>query len=263
MFEVAVRPTRAFLGTVLDRRYWDHLIIHKDKFTKRLPAPLVLALVCGHVKGKLRCPENLTIVLIHSHDHETIMEKSLRYVGIDDFVVLKTKNAGPWRHTHKITRFLEYLESGLCKTEYILFADSDDAVLRDDPAKAITYLQEASCKMLVSSTRADYFPCMPDAKTFAERDAAASGYPNRFLNSGVFIGYPKFIREVYSAASRYVTDDDLTRAEFKRLQAEDKLCERLPDFPLGVGSDQNILRYLFPRLHPDLKIDYAQRLALR
>jgi hypothetical protein len=65
------------------------------------------------------------------------MEKSLRYVGIENFTVLRPPINGPWVHTVKISAVSSYLKSGACKTEYLLFCDSDDAVLRDDPKKAI------------------------------------------------------------------------------------------------------------------------------
>jgi len=263
MFDGVREQTRILRETLEKRKRWDSLVVHKGRYTNQLPAPLVLAAVCGQVKGKLRCPANLTIVLIHTHDDETIMEKSLRYVGIDEFVVLQANPEGAWHGTKKITALLEYLKAGRCETEYLLFLDSDDAVLRDDPAKAIVYLQQAACSMLVSSTTFRDFSCMPEVKTFSEEDAIANGYPGRFLNSGVFVGTPAFIREVYAEAAQYVTDDELTRAEYRRLRKEKALEARLPDFPRGIGSDQHLLRYLFPKFHPEMQIDYAQRLAWR
>jgi hypothetical protein len=263
MFDGLREHGRIFRETLARRKQWDSLVVHKGRYTNQLPARLVLGTICGHVKGQLSCPTNLTIVLIHTHDHETIMERCLRYVGIDEFVVLRAEREGPWHGTKKIKALLEYLESGRCETDYLLFLDSDDAVLRDDPAKALAYLQESGCSMLISSTTFRDFSCMPEVKTFSENDAAMNGYPGRFLNSGVFVGTPAFIRDVYSEAAQYITDDELTRDEYRRLRKEKSLEERLPDFPRGIGSDQNLLRYVFPKFHPEMQIDYAQRLAWR
>ena len=70
------------------RKTWPYLTVHKRSLTK-LPASLVVPLLCGHRKGALRCPPNLTIVLVHNYAAEPIMETSLRYVGIERYVVLK------------------------------------------------------------------------------------------------------------------------------------------------------------------------------
>lgn len=82
-----------------------------------------------------------------------IMELSLRYVGITDYHVLKLKASEPWRQTKKISIVLNDLKSAGCKTDYILYCDSNDAVLRGNPAKAIRDLEEENCDLLFSRTK--------------------------------------------------------------------------------------------------------------
>jgi hypothetical protein len=136
----------------LKRHTWDYPVIHRRELTESPPS-LVIPLLCGHVKGKLRCPPDLTILLVHNYEDEPIMQQSLRYVGIKNFTALKPQTNGPWCHTNKLVAIFDYLNSGACKTEYIFFCDSSDAILRDDPGKAIRYLKEENCDMLFSRTK--------------------------------------------------------------------------------------------------------------
>ena len=68
---------------------------------------------------------------------------------------------------------------------------------------------------------------------------------------------------VLQAGAEYVTENDLTFGEWRRLAWEGSLGQRLANFPHGVGSDQIIFRYLHPQFYPRMKVDYASRLALR
>ena len=150
------------------RHTWNHLIIHRPKLTGNPPS-LVLPLLCGHVKGKLRYPPELTLLLVHNYEFLPIMELSLRYVGINNYTVLKSPVDGHWRQSNKPVAILNYLKSGSCKTEYILFCDSSDAVLRDDPGKAIRYLEEENCDLLFSRTKfKGGYECIPHIKAWAD-----------------------------------------------------------------------------------------------
>lgn len=240
----------------------DCVVVHHGWLTKQ-PAMLLLPLLCNHVKGKLRCPSDMTIVLVHNYRRRPMMEKSLRYAGIKDFVVLRPRPRGPWNGAAKLLPLLQYLSSDSCPTEYVLYCDSRDCVLRADPAAAIECLRNEDCDLLLSSTR---FPggyeCMPQIKRWSDAVVAECGYEQRYLNAGVFVGRTTFVRQVLEAASEYVTEQDLSRRELDRRILGGSLRERLPGFPQGVGSDQIILRYLHPRFYPRMKIDYRGRLAL-
>lgn len=245
------------------RREWEYLSIHKRSLTK-LPSSLVLPLLCGHVKGKLNCPPEITILLIHNYKKEPIMEKSLRYVGIENFVVLRVAFNGAWHNTLKLSELKKFLDSDRCKTEYILFFDSDDVVLRDEPEKAIRYLQEEDCDLLFSSTSAKGgYECIPHIQEWTDQIANKNGHDRLYINSGVYIAKTSFLRKVMDSAIEYITEHDLSRDEYRELRQKESLCERLSSFPKGVGSDQVILRYLHPRFYPRMKIDYKGRLALR
>lgn len=245
------------------RRTWNHLVIHLRKFTGISPS-LLLPTICGHVKGKLCCPPELTILLVHNYEYEPIMVKSLRYTGIENFTVLKPQTSGPWRHSTKLVTIRNYLNSVSCKTEYILFCDSNDAVLRDDPGKAIRYLEEENCDLLFSRTKfKGGYECIPHIKTWADQLAKQHDSSGWYINSGVYIVRTHFYRQVLEAAMTYITEDDLPGKVYGKLRRDGGLGERLPEFPKGCGSDQVIFRYLHSQFYPQIKIDYQGRLALR
>ncbi len=239
------------------------LTIHSRPLTK-LPSFLVLPLLCGDVRGNLRCPDEITILLIHNYKKESIMEKSLRYVGIENFVVSRVEFKGSWFHTLKLLELKKFLDSDVCKTEYILYCDSDDVVLIGRLEQAIQWLQEEDCDMLLSNTTfKGGYECMPHIKKWTDQIADESGYHQLYINAGVFFSKTSFLREVIDTAMEYITDNDLSFQEYIRLRQQGSLCKKLPSFPKGIGCDQVILRYLHPRFYPRMKIDYKDRLAIR
>lgn len=256
-FKVLVQPF------CRQRIKWSCPVIHIRRLTK-LPSFVSLPLLCGRSKGKLRCPPELTILLIHNYKKEPIMEKSLRYVGIGNFVVMTPIFDGAWSNAIKMIELGKFLNSDACKTKYVLFCDSDDAVLRDDPGKAIRFLKEENCDLLFSNTNWDgAYEGMPQVRKWADQNADENGRNRCYLNSGVYIGKSEFLREVVDSVVEYITDHDLTREEYWDMCDYGYHYERLPEFPKGVGSDQVILRYLHPKFYPRMKIDYKGKLAIR
>jgi hypothetical protein len=164
----------------------------------------------------------------------------------------------------KLLELKKYLDSGACKTKYVLYVDSDDAVLRGDPAKAIRYLKEVNCDFLLADTGWESgYECMPDVKIWADQRAREHGRSHAYINAGVFIAESQFLSEVVDASMKYISDDDFPSEEYWRILDEGNLCEHLPEFPKGVGCDQEILRYMNPRFYPRMQVDYAARLSIR
>ena len=65
------------------RNTMNHLIIHRDKLVNNPPS-LILSLLCGPVKGKLRCPPELTLLLIHNYEYLTKMD----YVSVMSALII-------------------------------------------------------------------------------------------------------------------------------------------------------------------------------
>jgi hypothetical protein len=243
----------------------DAMILHNGRF-KSMPAGVLIPLFCRSKRGRLTKPANLTILLVHNRPWKTLIERNLDYLGIEDYSVIRMAPDVPWRHTARLTAVLDYLRSGRCTTEYVLWCDCDDALIRDDPQKAIDLLEGAGCEMLVSSTAYAAYHGMPELKkaaiATAPPEALQSKRPRIHPNAGVFVARRVFLQDYLEEAQRYVTDQDLPIERVNRM-ADDELLRTLPAFPRGVGCDQTILRYLLPRFGGRIKIDYASRLALR
>ncbi|MCP5098255.1 MAG: hypothetical protein GY943_22120 [Chloroflexi bacterium] len=245
-----------------ERRKWDSVIVHNGRFTQ-IPPTIAMPLLCGHIKDAVQCPDNLTIVLIHNYKNTPLMEESLRYAGIDNYVVLKPDYEGEWRDSIKFTTMYHYLQSGACQTEFLLHVDARDAFLRADPQKAITYLQELNCDCLFSVESASYgYECTPEVKAWANQNTVAHGYQALYINSGVYIGRTKFLEKLLQETMRYITPTDFSRAEFRKHLFAGTLCNALPDYPKGVGSDQQIVRWLHPHFYPRMQCDYEGRLTV-
>lgn len=137
----------AYFGRV---RWQNVVVVHDPRFLS-LPPQLALWLIAGHVKGKLRCPNNMTIVLVHDYTTLPLAEQSLRYVGIDTYIVLRPQYEGRYVHTLKLKTILDYLLSDACTTDYIFYVDSRDVFFRAAPSNAIHALQAQNCDLLFST----------------------------------------------------------------------------------------------------------------
>jgi len=265
LYNALALPTR-LARLALKRKAYTALVVHDAAITRGLPPKLLVDVLCAPNAGRFRRPDNLTILLVHNRPEKTLMEISLDYLGIHDYTVLRVPRDQPWRHTQRIGAVRDYLRSGACTTEYVLFADCDDALMRDDPARAIELLQAAGCDMLISSTAYARYRNMPDEKarteSFAPQPLRGQSKPRIHLNAGVYIARVAFLADYLAEAAKYVTDNDLPSGALTDM-SDAEVLRRLPDFPRGIGSDQTIMRYLFPRFYPRMKIDYDHALALR
>ena len=215
------------------------------------------------LKGAFKAHPDLTFATVHNYAEPSLFEQSLSHLGIRDCCdVLKPAKGATWRGTLKIELILGYLDATQCKTELLMVCDARDVVLRQSPQIIVEVFKEYECDLLFMSTRyPGGYMCMPKVKEWADNI-----YPGRYLNAGVYIGRPDFIFEVLTGATKYLVEDPITGEEQKALGrgiSDTRLCERLPDYPRGISSDQHILRFLHPKYFPRMKIDYTNRLAWR
>ena len=195
-----VGPCISVLQILIYRHQWTALVIHQPKFTK-LPAFISIPLLCGHVKGKLHCPPDLAILLVHDYEDQPIMERSLHYAGIDGFVVWRPTDAGPWRNTRKLIALHEYLTGGACQAEYVLYCDAADAVIRDDPGKAIDLLKDHDCDMLLSCSRkGEPYYLFPEVQEWTDALAEEAGSKGLYINAGVWVAKTAFLTELVERA---------------------------------------------------------------
>ena len=237
------------------------LVLHESRFTKGISPNILIPMLCWPNKGRFRKPDNLAILLLHNRDYKTILEQSLDYLGIEGYSVIRPHlPRGIWRNTLKIRAALDFARH--CAEEYILYVDSDDAIMVGDPQRAIELLQDSGGEMLFSTTKARSYQLMPEREAWFRQladDAGWSRARNVNINSGVYVARREPLIEILEAVAEYVTDDDLSPEEFK-VKRE---ARTMPEFPLGCGSDQNIFRFLYPRFADIMRIDYAAKLAVR
>ena len=213
-------------------------------------------------------PENLTILTcrnsgdmddriipsLSGYNKTSILESSLNYLGIDNLVILRDDRL-PWRNTFKIENIHNYLQSGECKTEYLMYCDAIDVIFKDDPQEVINIFKTFNCEMLFMSTHStDGYNCMPDIKQWADTIPDSN---KRYMNSGVYIGKTKFIKKFFEEAIKYIQPHGVTMGEYKNYLNSNPI-----NYPIG-SQDQDIFRFIQPKFYPDLQIDYKNLMAYR
>ena len=158
-----------------------------------------------------------------------LLERSLAHLGVPCTVV--GRGLERWANSrHKPTTLL----AGLCaaETEYVLYADSRDAIVLDDPAIALErFLERFDCDLLFGADRLNW-PPLEQFRRFEDGVSASRGSDFRYLNGGAWIGRTRFARELFLEAAGH-----LPAAE-------------APD------SEQGVLKSLFQRHYPRVQLDY-------
>ncbi len=241
-----------------------HVVVHKRLLRDGFPGWLVVRLLCGGVRGRVVCPPELTLVTVHNRDGETLFERSARYLGMP-CIVARVPPATPWRHTLKITALLDLVRKQP-PTEYLLFCDADDCVIRDDPRRAIQLLEASGADLLFSDSVNDtFYEFMPEVRDWVDRVVPADPAWGAYLGAGVFVARWDFLEGYLSEAASYVRSPDDPDAP-----PPIAWDPRFPDsiiaterFPHGVDDDEAIHRFLQPRHHPRVQVDWSGKLALR
>lgn len=206
-------------------------------------------------------PQGLTVVLAHNRESHTILERSLIKAGIFDYEVARIDPNLKWRHVLKVLALYELLKNMKKKTEYVLYIDSDDAVIRDNPVKSVEILKQQDCEILFSISKwAKGYHRNKESKHWAKKLAMDSGKPGYFLNSGVYVGRRESVIELYEAMIPYIPNS----SENYYPETFDCVLSKKPvRLPKDKDSDQRLFRYLHPRFHPRLKLDFDHKLAFR
>lgn len=233
-------------------------ITHRTKYAEKQWEEMLSS---GDKKGKYRCPDGLTIVTCHNYEEETLLEKNLKYLGIEGLVVLKGGDT-PWRSVCKVDLVLDWIAKQRTLPAYLMVCDARDVIIRDDPRKIIEIFESMDCELVFNSTMfKGGWMCMPDKFEWYRRNV----YKGRYLNAGVYIGRPGFISCVLKRALNFIGPDSISDDEYFFLGRGNKntrLCEHLPDYPRG-STDQDIFRYIHSEFYPGMKVDCDNQLVYR
>jgi len=124
------------------------LVLHHNVYTDETPN-ILIPMFCWPNRGRFSRPKNLAIMLVHNRDYKTRLEQSLDYLGIQGYSVVRPcLPRGEWTHSVKIPAFLSFAQS--CEEDYILYIDSDDAILLGDPQRALGLLRKSGAEILLN-----------------------------------------------------------------------------------------------------------------
>ena len=232
-------------------------VIHKDMGGYQLATRKLDYLIKNNIyKDKFKKPYDLLIVTVSTYSEPTILEKSLIHLGIKDFVILN-EQMNKWNFFYKIKWLNNYLSNRKFKEKYLLFLDSRDAILQDNPQKIIDLFLKKKCKLLFNATEFDqdfWKKCNhwwhDDVKNIIKLNDpndyyhyCKKNFANNnpvFLNSGGFIGELEYIKKTF-------------------LFIEDNTPSNVA---LNFTSDQPLINNYLP-LFPEIKIDYTFEVFFR
>jgi hypothetical protein len=206
----------------------------------------------GSLKNAFTKPDELAIFTAHNYDKKSLFERNLEFLGITDFDVIHI-DLKPWNHTKRLAYFLNYLIND-CRNDIVLYCDSDDVVIRDNPSKILDIFKSFNTDLLYNSTSYMHgYKCMPDTFKWANLI-----HPKRYLNGGAFIGKRELLIDVLTHCCKYVAENPPSTKYFYNNE-----LEFINKFPYGIGCDQPLLRFLEPQYYPKLLIDSKNLLFYR
>lgn len=175
--------------------------------------------------------EGLTILTWNNgHRDMGVLERSLDHLGIP--YVVTGQGVDDWVNSRDKPRLTRDALATI-DTPFVMGVDSGDAVVVDDPSHLVRWLDERfACDLVFSADKINW-PNMKVFKEFEDTLPGAESSDYRYLNGGVWIGRTEFCRRFFTEA-----------------------CET-PLTPIRPESEQGILKQLFPRHHPRVKLDYT------
>jgi hypothetical protein len=205
------------------------IVIHAHGVMRHKPAwPPIRDAVFAAPPRTLRAVPELTLITCNNgHEAMGLFEASVARLGLRAEVY--GHGIDPWVNARDKPRVLAAALAAI-QTEFVLYADSRDAVLLDDPRLALERLP-AGCDFWLGGDRINW-PALPAFRTFERALPGAAESEFKYLNGGAWLGRTAFVREVFAEAAAMPPLDDV------------------PD------SEQGILKTLFPRHVPRMQLDY-------
>jgi len=210
------------------------------------------------LQGQLQRPADLDVVLCTTRATKQYTEKSLEYLGIDDFVVLG-RHLEDWKHIYKLKLIVDHIKKNP-QPGLLLHLDAPDVLVMGDLQAAVDHFHaDFECDLLFGAEKNS----APGSKTagdimqseveficrIEQFEEASYQAPFQYLNAGCFIGRKEYILDVFSEALR-------TRKQMK-------LSSRLGWRGCGgymYNDDQLVLRELHRKHYPRIQIDHGNRI---
>lgn len=193
--------------------------------------PIIREYFFGSEKRSVKECKDLTIITCNNgHEAMGLFESSLAHLGLD--CVVKGAGIEKWVNSvHKPPLLLEAAEEA--RTPYILYVDSRDAILMDDP-QILVDRYEAMFKDngIVFSADLLSWPTLPEFTRFERSLPGAADTDFKYLNGGVWMGKTEFCRKFWARALE------------------------TPPVEARKDSEQGILRRVFQEFVPSATMDY-------
>lgn len=206
------------------------------------------------LKGQLRRPADLDIVLCTTKTEKQYTEKILEYLGIDEFTVLG-RGLKTWRHICKLELIVDHIRRhpgpGL-----LLHLDAPDVLIIGDLHPAVEFFRaDQKCDLLLGAEK-NSAPGSRTTRNIKDSEVRflsrieqfeESNYPPPFrhLNAGCFIGRKEAMLELFTEALQ-------SRMTWK-------LDSRLHHGDHMYNDDQLVLRELHRQHFPRIQIDHGNQ----
>lgn len=181
-------------------------------------------------------PANSEVTVItcnNGHQSMGLLERSAEHLGISYRVY--GQGIHPWQNARdKPPVLFEALQE--IDTPYVLYADSRDAILIDDPAKAVRRFREQfQVRLLFGADRINW-PPIRSFQLYENKLAEGETSEFKYINGGAWIGETAFCREFFKKAM------------------ETGPAAQAPE------SEQGILKKLLPQFEGEVAMDYRCRI---
>ncbi|HEY6139357.1 MAG TPA: hypothetical protein VI670_16465 [Thermoanaerobaculia bacterium] len=176
-------------------------------------------------------PDDLTVLTCNNgHDSMGLLERSLDRLGVP--YVVTGQGIDPWVNARDKPRSI-LQAAWTVRTTYLLYADSRDAIVLDDPRIALErFRTQFRCDLVFGADRINW-PPLERFREFEDAVAGEAAQDFRYLNGGVWIGRTEFCREFFADAAA------------------------TPPLPEMEVAEQGILKQLFPKYYPKVQLDYG------
>ena len=177
-------------------------------------------------------PGDLTIITCNNgHPSMGLLERSLDRLGVP--YVVTGRGIDPWVNARDKPRaILQAAQEA--ETQYLLYADSRDAIVLDDPRIVVErFRTRFTCDLVFGADRINW-PTVDRFRRFEDAVAGEEAAQDfRYLNGGAWIGRTEFCRQFFADAVA------------------------TPPAPEIEAAEQGILKQLFQKYHPRVQLDYG------
>ncbi len=191
----------------------------------------------------LPSPANLSIITWNNKEIPGSFETSTTKNGLDCTIL--GKGLMPWTNRCKIGLTKAFADT--CQSDYILGVDSFDAILVDNPAKAVKVLQNSGVEMIFNGSIMSYPPVPP----FSTYEKSINKGVFCHLNAGVWVATTKFCREFFGFAAAFEDDDNTKKFPFSEQVVVRAILPNFKD-KVKIDSECEIFQTIeFPNVYPE------------